>query len=184
MQVNWKCSASPLNTRREENCVKRIYVQSLILTYCSPKYKCFAGIPRYLGEYLGTRQGMVIVPGRSLRLTVNRSCQEQCSLSLNLWGLGQVTAPDSDQGGFLGKLLCRIDSAAIVHTFGTVELAHACATEVDPAPLLPLVQARTAFGGERQVLRIAFLACGLHLPSSPSFVALAVISSRSKPAHS
>lgn len=98
----------------------------------------------------------------SLQFAVNRSCQEQSSLSLNLWGLGQVTASDSDQGRVQWKLLCRINSATIVQALGTVELARACATEVDPAPLLPVVQARTAFGGERQafqVLRITFRVC-------------------------
>lgn len=59
-----------------------------------------------------------------------------------------------------------------------MELARACAVEVDPASLLRLAQARTAFGGGPQafqVLRIAFLVCGLHLPSFPSLIALALL---------
>lgn len=85
-------------------------------------------------------------PHVSLHFTVNRSCQEQSSLSLNLWSMGGVTVDDSVQGRVYWKFLCRNDSAAIVWASSMVGLARACATEVDPAPLLPLVQARTAFG--------------------------------------
>lgn len=132
---------------------------------------------RSFPEYFGTTQGIVIIPMWSLPLTVNRSCQGHSSLSLILWGPGQVTRSASDQRRVWRKRLCRVDSAAIVQAFGTVGLAHASVARVGPSPL-PLAQARTAFGGGRQafqVLRIAFLLCGLHLPSSPSLPRLALL---------
>lgn len=133
-------------------------------------------------EYFGTTQGIVIIPMCSLRLTVNRSCQGHSSLSLILWGPGKVTRSASDQHRVRWKRLCRVDSAAIVQAFCTVGLGACFRRGSGPCtPLLPLAQARTAFGGGRQafqVLRIAFLVYGLHLPSSPSLAVPSSFSSR------
>lgn len=102
-------------------------VLSSVLRLALYSYRGFA-------EYFGTTQGIVMIPMRSLRLTVNRSCQGHSSLSLILWGPGQVTRSASDQHRVRRKRLCRVDSAAIVQAFGTVGLAHASVARVGPHP--------------------------------------------------